>query len=425
MTPGRKFQGLWSNADFRRLWVGMTVSDIGTNMVAVVIPIMAAVELGASAFEIGVISAVEFMPYILVSLFVGAWLDKRAKRPIIVLADVVRAAALLLIPVAWWTDALTVPGLIAIVFVIGLCSMVSDIGGASILPSLVRRGELIEANSKLEISSSVSNIGGTTIGGIVIQVLSAPMVALLGVVTSLLAAFSTFRIAKRDERPGKGEESILKEMSGGLKFVFGQISVRTLAITSFLINFFAFVIEPVFLLFITRTLALPPFLIGIVMAMTGIGSLVGALLAERVSALMPLGKLLLAVSAAIGINALLVPLAVLTARPLAVALVIFSQFSYAVLVIIANVNVRSYRTALTPDELQGRMNASVRMLVMSGAPVGALLGGALGSLIGTAWALTAGAVGLLTVPVVIALSPVARVRSATGSETAAPPAEVR
>ncbi|WP_447008005.1 MFS transporter [Saccharothrix isguenensis] len=410
--------GLWRNADFRRLWAGQTLSDVGTNMVAVVIPLLAAADLGASAFEIGVISAVEFLPYILISLFVGAWLDRSAKRPIIVLADVVRAGALLAIPIMWWTDALTVPLLVVIVFVVGMCSVVSDIGGAAILPGLVKREELIEGNSKLEISASVSNIGGMTVGGIVIQVLSAPVVALAGVVTSLLAAFSTFRIAKRDEPPAVGEQPILKEMSGGLRFVFGNVSVRTLAATSFLINFFAFVIEPVFLLFITRTLALPPALIGVIMAMTGVGSLVGALVAERASRMMPLGRLLVVVSAAIGLNALLVPLAVFTSKPLAVALMLFTQFTYAVLVIVANVNVRSYRTAVTPDDLQGRMNAAVRMLVMSGAPIGAVLGGTLGSLFGTAWALTAGAAGLLLVPLVIALSPVARVRSVSDAEAA-------
>jgi MFS family permease len=411
--PGMKLNGLWRNADFRRLWVGQTLSDVGTNMVAVVFPLVAAANLGASAFEIGVISAAEFLPYILISLFVGAWLDRRAKRPIIVLADVVRAGALLVIPITWWAGTLTVPLLIGIVFVVGMCSVVSDIGSAAILPSLVRRDELIEGNSKLEISASTSNIGGMTVGGIAIQVLGAPVVALAGVGTSVLAALQTFRIAKREEEPGEGEESILTEMSGGLRFVFGNVSVRTLAASSFLINFFAFVIEPVFLLFITRTLALPPAVIGVILAMTGVGSLVGALIAERVSTLLPLGKLLVVAAAAMGLNALLTPVAVLTAPPVAVAIVLFTQFAYAVLVIVANVNIRSYRTAVTPDELQGRMNASVRMLVMSGAPVGAVLGGLLGSLIGTAWALVFGAVGLLIVPVIIALSPVARVRSVT------------
>jgi len=416
-----RLDGLWRNADFRWLWTGQTLSDVGTNMVAVVIPLLAAAQLGASAFEIGVISATEFLPYILVSLFVGVWLDRSPKRPIIVLADVVRAGALLAIPITWWADLLTVPLLVGIVFVVGMCSVVSDIGSAAILPSLVRREELIEGNSKLEISSSVSNIGGMTVGGVAIQALSAPAVALAGVVTSLLAAFSTFRITRRHEPPPEGEQSILTEMSGGLRFVLGNVGVRTLAATSFLINFFAFVIEPVFLLFITRTLALPPALIGVILAMTGVGSLVGALVAERASTLLPLGRLLVLGSGLIGLNALLVPLAVLTPEPVTVALLLFSQFAYAVLVIVINVNVRSFRTALTPDEMQGRMNAAVRMLVMSGAPVGAIVGGSLGSLVGTAWALAVGAAGLLIVPLVILLSPVARVRSVVDAGVTAQP----
>lgn len=404
------FGGLWRNADFRRLWAGQTLSDVGTNMVAVVIPLLAAASLGASAFEIGLISAVEFLPYLLISLLVGAWLDASVKRPVIVLADLVRAGALAVIPLAWWTGILTIPLLIVTVFVIGMCSVVSDIGSASFLPSLVSRDELIEGNSKLEISASASNIGGMTVGGIIIQLLSAPVVALIGVVTSLLAAFSTFRISFREEVPEGEEQSILKEMAGGVQFVWRNVSVRALAITSFLINFFAFVIEPVFLLFIVQTLALPPSLIGVVLAMTGVGSLVGALIAERVSRMLPMGLLLVVVSVLIGLNALLTPVAVLVSQPLAVAILVFTQFAYAVLVIVANVNIRSYRSAVTPADLQGRMNATVRMFVMSGAPVGAVLGGILGSLVGTAWALVAGAVGLLLVPLVVLLSPVARVR---------------
>lgn len=415
------FGGLWRNADFRRLWGSQTLSGLGTNMVAVAIPLLAAANLGASAFEIGVISATEFLPYIFMSLFVGAWLDRSAKRPVVVLADLVRAGALLVIPFTWWVGSLTVPLLVVIVFVVGMCSVVSDIGCAAMLPGLVRCEDLIEGNSKLEISRSAANIGGMTVGGVVIQALSISVVAFVGVTTSLLAALATFRITRGEKGSGPGGQSILKEMSGGIRFVLGNASVRTLAVASVLINFFVFVIEPAFLLFITRTVALPPALIGVVMAMAGVGSLAGALLAERASRLLPLGRLLIAVTTAIGLNALLVPMALLTTTPGTVAILLFTQFAYGALLIVANVNVVSYRAAITPHELQGRMNAAVRMLAMSGIPVGSLVGGALGSLIGTAWTLTAGAGGLLIVPLVILLSPVARVHGIADTVPATSP----
>ncbi|WP_447008015.1 MFS transporter [Saccharothrix isguenensis] len=403
--------GLWRVADFRRLWLGQTLSMFGTHAVAVAVPLMAAVSLGASVFEMGLITAAEFAPYLLVSLFVGVWLDRRPKKPLIVLADVIRAAALLVIPVSWWMGTMSVPLLVGLVFVVGMCGVVADIGCAAILPGLVARARLVEGNAKLEVSASMSNIGGRTAGGFLVQFITAPITVLLTVVTYLWAAVATAMIRKREDVPEAvdPDESVWRSIGIGLRFIFGNATIRVLVVWTFLVNFFALAVDPVFLIFVTRELDLQPALIGVILSASGVGALLGALVADRVSRLLPFGWLVVVSSAGIALAAGITPLATLVPKPAAVALLVLAQMTHAVTVIVASVSVRSFRSAVTPDHLQGRMNASARMLVMAGSPFGAVFGGALGMWLGTLGALLAGTAGLVLATLLLAFSPVRRV----------------
>lgn len=416
-----KLTGLWDHPDFRRLWAGQTLSMLGTNMVAVAVPLIASVSLGASVFQMGLLLATEFLPYLLISLFVGVWLDRRPKKMIIVAADAVRSLILLSVPLLSWADLLSVPLLLAVVFGTGACSTVSDIGNASILPALVEREDLVEGNSKLEMSSSVSNIGGRTFGGLLVQLLTGPVVIMVNVFAFGLAAACTLRIRKKEpvpERPADGEPSSMwKEIGEGLGFIFGNPTLRTLVLVTFLINFSAIAIDPVFLVFITRTLDLPGILVGALLAGTGVGSLMGALFAARLGKLLPFGRMVIWTTVAMTGVELVIPAATVMPTGVAFAMLMFVQVAYAVLVIASAVNIRSYRSAITPDAMQGRMNASTRMIVMAGTPFGAMAGGALGSLLGTQWAIVVCAGGIGISAVLLALSPV---RRATGIPTEVP-----
>ncbi|MEU3078130.1 MFS transporter [Streptomyces laurentii] len=257
------------------------------NTVAVLFPLLASVSLDASLFEMGLLSAAGYVPYLGVSLFAGAWLARKPKRAIIVFCDMARALLLLAIPLAWWLDLLSVPTLLVVALLVGCFSVVADVGSASILPALVERDDLIDGNSKLELSASSAGIAGSALGGGIFQLLAGPVSMMINTVLFALSAFFTALI--RGERKtagegGEGEEpeepsqTIWRDMADGVAFVTGHATVRTLVLTTLVIDFFTAIAEPVALVFVTRTLDIPPFSVGLILAASGAGALAGAIL---------------------------------------------------------------------------------------------------------------------------------------------------
>ncbi|MBP0938135.1 MFS transporter [Streptomyces goshikiensis] len=417
--------GLWRHRDFRNLWLGQTSSMFAAHMVAVIFPLLASVSLNASLFEMGLLSAAGYVPYIGVSLFAGVWLDRKPKRAIIVLCDIARALLLLAIPIAWWLDLLSVPTLLVVALLVGCFSVVADVGSASILPALVERDDLIEGNSKLELSASSASIAGSALGGGIFQLLAGPVSMLINTVLFALSAFFTALIrgerkgaegsdgtqgAEGSEEGAEAGQSIWRDMADGVAFVTGHVTVRTLVLTTLIINFFMAIAEPVALVFVTRTLDIPPYTVGLILAASGAGALVGAVIAAPMSRLLPLGRLLVLTATLTGVASLLTPLATLVPAPAAVALMVAMYVLDAAMIVVYNINVRSYRSAITPDEMQGRMNATNRMAGMGVMPIGAVLGGLLGTAVGTLPALVLASLGTLIAPLVLACSHVRTVK---------------
>lgn len=410
---------LFRQANFRNLWFGQTLSLFAAEITAGVIPLLAALTLNASVLEMGVLSAVSFLPYLVISLFAGVWLDRLPKRPVIVAADLARGVLLLLVPLAAVLDLLSMPFLLVIAVLIGIGTVIADIGSASFLPSVVGRRDLVDGNGKLEISNNASRMAGEAVGGVLVQVLTAPFALLFNTVAYAASAVFTQRIRvdpdappedddDDEEQPDARKPDFWREVGEGLRFVFGNPIVRTLAITALLFNLFTFFIEPVFLIFITRTLGLEPIYIGLILSSSGVGGVVGAMISGWVSRKLPLGTLLVVTQWLAGGASLLIPVATLVPKPAAVVLIIVMHFVDAVMVIVYNVNQRSYRSAVTPDALQGRMNASIRMIVMGVCPLGALLGGVVGNVLSATTALIIGSLGILSSGVYIAFT---RIRS--------------
>jgi MFS family permease len=416
-------RGLWRDADFRNLWFGLTASLFGARITAIAVPLVASRTLNATALEMGSLVAMEYLPYLVVGPAAGVWLDRRPKLPLLILSDVVRAGLLLAVPVAWFLDVLSVPLLLVVALLIGCSTVVSDIGSTSYLPLLVGRDRLIEGNSKLELSSSASGIGGNALGGVVLQLVPAPLALLCNSAAYLLSAAFTVRIRHREPKRRVQDRGpgMLQEMREGLRAVFGHPVTRRIVVATTIVNFFTFVIEPVLLLFLTRTLDLPALAIGLVFSASGAGALTGALVAGRVSRRLGLGRTLVGSLLLAGPAALLMPATVLVPSASAPFMIVTVYFVNSVIVIVYNVNQRSLRTALTPDRLQGRMNASVRMVVMGVAPAGALLGGALGTWLGTLPVLVLGTAGIMLASCSLLLSPVRRITALPApADTAAP-----
>lgn len=406
------FGGLWRHQDFRNLWAGQTTSMLASSITAVAIPIIASISLSASVVEMGFLSATAYLPYLLASLFIGVWLDRSQKRPIIIGADLFRAAALLVIPIAWWQGFISIPLLIVVNLLVGLCSVVADNGNDSILPVVLDRSDLVEGNSKLEVSRSASTIAGKALGGAVVQAFSVPIAVLFNSVFFALSTFFTFRIRTREAKPERTEEQrVWSDIAEGGRFVLGNRTIRVLVLATMIANFFALGREPIYLIFVTRTLELSPIWIGLIFAADGVGALIGALVSKSISRALPLGRLLVLTSALVGVVSLLVPLASVLPVPLAVAVLIIAGMLDSALIIVCNVNLRSYRSSITPDSMQGRMAASIRMAVIGVGPIGALAGGYLGAWLGTTPALVIISLGIISAAAPIAFSHIRHVQA--------------
>ncbi|MDQ0418691.1 MFS family permease [Croceifilum oryzae] len=411
----RKYSfGLLKQADFRNFWLGYTISMFGVQITLIALPLVAAISLGATPLQMGILQAVEFLPFLILSLFVGVWVDRKPKRPILIVTDMLRAVILLGVPVCMYFDVLTVPVLYLIAGLVGINTVFFDIAHTAYLPSLVKRDELIEGNSKLEFSSSSATTVGQSLGGIVIQLLSAPFAILFNVGTYLFSALFLSFIKQKEvvvEKPPE-EQNMWTEIREGTSFVFNNRVIRPILIATVIFNLFTYFIEPIFILYLTRSLKLEPIYIGLIFAMSGVGALLGAMIAGPFAKKLGVGRALVASLLIAGVVSLLIPLATFLPLIPAVILIMTMYLIDAAMVIVYNINQRSLRTAITPDHLQGRMNASIRVFAMGVVPIGALLGGWLGGEIGTTPTLIVGAVGIMVSAIFILFSTVRRLKKA-------------
>ncbi|MFB5676051.1 MFS transporter [Paenibacillus terreus] len=410
--------GLLKKPDFRNFWLGHTVSSFGVQITTVAIPLIAALTLEASSLEMGILSAVEFLPFLLISLFVGVWVDRKHKRPLMIIADIVRAVVLIGIPISIYFNILSMPILYVIAAVVGVNTVIFEIAHASYLPTVVKNEELVEGNSKLEFSSSSATVVGQSIGGALIQVLSAPLSILFNVGTYLLSALYLALIKKKEapiEVPEEAEQNMWADIREGTTFVFHHNIIRPILIGTVIFNLFTYVIEPIFILYISRTLALDPIYIGLIFSMSGVGALLGAFIAGPMANKLGLGKTLVFSLFVAGFVSLIIPVATLMPTLPAVILIMVMYMIDAAMVIVYNINQRSLRQAVTPQNLQGRMNASIRMFGMGVVPIGAVLGGWLGGIIGTTPTLIVGAIGLMCSSIFIIFSSVRTVSQPAAS----------
>ncbi len=401
--------GLLKQHDFRNFWLGHTVSSFGVQITTVAIPLIAALMLDASPLEMGILSAVEFLPFLLISMFVGVWVDRKPKRPMMIVSDIIRAVVLLGIPIGIFIDALTMATLYVIAAIVGINTVIFEIAHTSYLPTVVKNDELVEGNSKLEFSSSSATVVGQSIGGVLIQVFSAPLSILFNIGTYLLSAMYLAFIKKQEEPievPEGTKQDMWAEIREGATFVFQNNVLRAILFGTVIFNLFTYVIEPIFILYITRTLELTPVYIGLIFSMSGVGALLGALIAEPIADKLGVGKTLVCSLVLAGLVSLIIPVATLLPTVPAVILIMAMYMIDAAMVIVYNINQRSLRQSITPPTLQGRMNACMRTFGWGVIPIGAVLGGWLGGFIGTTPTLIVGAIGLMCSSIFIIFSSV-------------------
>ncbi|MFO1323120.1 MAG: MFS transporter [Burkholderiales bacterium] len=408
----RTFRGLWRSADFRTLWISLTVTSFGAQVTNLALPLTAALLLHATPMQMGVLVALETLPFALVSLHAGVLLDRVRKLPVVIVADVTRGVALLAIPVAAFTDTLSVEILFAVGF---FCGVQNVVGGAAyqvLLAQLAGRKRLVEANAKVALGETSAALVGPGVAGGLIQALTAPFAILLDAVAFFASALMLRRVRARSDVPHDGpKSSVTAEIAEGLKLVWGNRTLFALAWLSALWQFLHHMQVAVLILFATRELGMSAGGIGLAYMFGGLGCVIGAANAERLSARFGVGPIIVhgLILTSLAWQAFgLIGGPVWAATLLLGAAMLVFDFGG----VLYGINYLSLRQAITPDRLLGRMTATMRFLTVAMAPLGSLVGGVLATGIGLRGTLlTVGVLGLALSAAAVMWSPVPRHRS--------------
>ncbi len=382
----------------------------------VIVPLFAVLALNAGAGELGVLRAVGQAPILLLSLFVGAWVDRWRARTVMVVTDVSRTLVLGAAAVAGLLGWLGLPTLFVVAFVVGALSVYFDVAYQAFLVRLVSRDQLVQGNSALEGSRSAAQIGGPALGGALVSLLSAPIAAASSALLFAVSFLSIRRIRRIESLPKRSEHPprLWRRIHEGLRFVVSDTLLRTVCLASAAFQFSFAAMMTVYLLFLPRELHLSGTAVGLALAATGPGALLGSMLAARLPRRFGHGAVLVS-AAALGDGVFLCVPAVHGSPAVTVPALLAINFVFGMGGQLVNVTVMAVRQAVTPDGMQGRAAATITFVGMGLTPLGSLVGGLLAEEWGLRTGILVTATGMLLSPVVMALSPLARLGRALPS----------
>ncbi|WP_433433631.1 MFS transporter [Nonomuraea sp. CA-141351] len=365
--------------DFWRFVWANGVTQMGTQVTVVALPLAALLTLDAGAFQLGLLSAAQMLAFLLIGLPAGVWVDRARRRPILIWSDVARGVALLSIPMAAWLDVLTLPHLYVVALVLGVGTVFFDVAHMSFLPAIVPKERLERGNGLLEVTRNVSLLAGPGVGGWAVAVFTAPIALLADAVSYLVSALLLSGV-RAQESPMRGERGLLRhEVAEGIKFVAGEPVLRRIAAGGALAMAANSICTVGLPLYLIKQLGVGSAQYGLLLSAAAVGSLVGAALVARVTARFGTGRTLYGSA----VLATLLYLPALATGP-GWRLLIFPVASslFGVASSIFGIAQLSYRQRITPDHLLGRVNASMRFLMWGAVPLGGLAGGALGEWLG-------------------------------------------
>jgi len=403
-------RSLLRHTDFMKLWTAETISQFGTQVSLLAIPFLAVTILQVSAFEVALLGTVEMLPFILFSLPAGAWVDRLRRRPILIAGDIGRGVMLLSIPVAYAFDGLTIWQLYVVGFVTGTLTVFFDISYQSYLPSLVDRDQLIEGNSKLEVTRTLAQTAGPALSGGLIGILTAPIAILLDSISYGISALFVSLIRRHEPTPdrhvdehGQQREGLRKEVTAGLRYVLGNRYLRGIAATTGTSNLFESIAFSTFIVYAVRELGLSAGEIGLVFGLGNLGAIAGALTGDRWVARFGLGRVIVVSTF---MNAPGILLVALAPKSFPVPFLIASGLLIGSSMVVYNINQVSFRQAITPRAMQGRMNATMRFIVWGTIPIGQILGGIIATTVSLSAAIWVGAIGSFLAVIPLLISPV-------------------
>lgn len=396
---------LWRHRDFLKLWSAQTTSIFGSQTASLAYPLTAILVLQATTLQVGLLQATGTAAGALLGLFAGVVVDRVSRKPLLIWTNLGRALLAFSIPLAAVFGFLRIEQLYLVSFLSGAFSIVSDVAGMAFLPSLLEKEQLVEGNSKFGTTESAAMIAGPSLSGALVQILSAPLVIFIDAFSFLFAAAFIWQIRAPEILIEKEKRGIWTEIGEGLRFVYGNEILRPLAESIALYFLFRQIVLTLFTLYAVREFRLEPFWLGIIFSALGFGFLCGALTVKPITKKFGVGRTMIAANFVNIIALALVPLAS-GAPVLLVALFAASHFLHAFAVQINGINLMSLRQSITPNRLQGRMNASFRFVNVAMMMFGALIAGFLGEWIGLRATLAVGAVGMLAPFLRLLFSPV-------------------
>jgi MFS family permease len=390
---------LLRGADFRNLWLGQTVSLFGDQVTMIALPLAAVLVLDAGAAQMGYLTAAELIPHLLFSLPAGAWLERvERRRWLMIASDVARAGLLASIPLAYALDMLTFSQLYVVAFLAGTFAVVFDISYMTIYVAVTRREDYVEANALLNGSRAFSFVAGPSLGGVLVQLLSAPATLLVDACSYLGSALFLGRIQAKEPPLEPQAGGMWAQAKEGMRFILGHSILRPSLISVATLNFFNFVFAALFILYATRELHVRAGALGIVLGAGAVGGLIGATVAGRLSRRIGVGPAFVLGMVLFPAPLLLVPLAG-GPKTVVLGMLFTAEFLSALGVMILDITAGAIIVALTPDRLRSRSAGAFRFVNYGVRPLGALAGGALGSVFGlrpTLWfAAAAGVLGVL------------------------------
>ena len=419
---------------FLRLWAAETISHFGSSITGIALPFVAITLLNAGPLEVAILNLADFLPFLLIGLLAGALVDRLPRRAVLIGSDLGRAALILTIPVTYLAGLLTLTQLIAVGFSVGVLTVFFDVAYQAYLPSLIDRKDLVEGNSKLEFSRSAASLLGPGLGGLLVEVLRAPVAMLVDAISFLASALLLTTIKDRaaaanltiGETPEKGDSrtekpahgAMRREVAEGLRFVFGHPVLRTIGAATATSNLFSSIGGAAFMLFAINELKMSPALIGAAFSIGSVGGLVASLVAGRLSRRFGVGRVIVATVALGGPFEFAVGLGSAGADVLNLFLIAAAGFAMGGSGTIYNINQVSLRQAITPEAMSGRMNATMRWFVWGTMPIGSIIGGIIGETLGVRAAILIGGAGATLAFVPLLFGPVWRIKEMPTAEEA-------
>jgi MFS family permease len=408
-TAPRKAE-LWRHRDFLHLWAAQSVSEFGSQITLLALPLAAILVLGSTAFQVAALTTIEYLPFVLFSPLAGVLVDRHHRRSVLIGAHIGRGAALASVPLAYAFDALTLTQLYFVGFLHGGLTLFFGIAYQGYLPSLVQREQLIEANVKSEVTQTAAQLSGPAAAGGLVALLSAPVAILADAISFFVAAVLIGRIRFREPplRSDVGQQrSLRRELREGGSYVLRNSYLRPLMMATGLINFSVSVVVAILLVFAVRELDLSPGVIGVILSIGEVGGLVAAASYRRLRRRIGVGPTVVLAAMILGPSTLVIALAPkVSAVPFLLAGWAAASFSR----VVYNVSATSIRQALVPSNLQGRATGFIRWVAIGTVPLGSFAGGALAATIGLRGAMVVGAGLSFLVLLPVILSPIRGLR---------------